>query len=66
MKQYFYPGKFYYKDVLLVSFKRLFMAQNFCPFSTVTTFIEGILKSAIKLMPVSIRIVVTVYCKYHS
>lgn len=39
LKQYFYPGKLYYKDILLVSFKRLFMAQNFCPFSTVTTIL---------------------------
>lgn len=39
MKQYFYPDKLYYKDILLVSFKSLFMAQNFCPFSTVTAIL---------------------------
>lgn len=31
MKQYFCPGKHYYKDILVVSFKSLFMA-DFLPF----------------------------------
>lgn len=29
IKQYFWPGQLYYEDILLVSFKSLFMAQPF-------------------------------------
>lgn len=39
MRQYFYPGKLYYKDILIVSFESLFIAENFCPSSTIAAIL---------------------------